>query len=584
MYEPLTLPPIRRPKKSKIKSSVINMDLEAIRARRNRLEALTVAMRTSSVERLSSLRHDDVHMPRVACFSASKMRRQHREPNASASKSIKLEPLNRSSPDTGMSTLDKYGSNDPLLRRGSSQEVSTPKPGSPNQSTAELLAIECEEFNTEPEEAEPADDVDKDPELEEILKQLGSSDESTQLLGAKTARERVSDAENDCVDRYVEAGILPLLLSLFDKDHIPELQFESLWAITNIAAGKNEHTKAVVDANGLPGILRLLSSSHEKVVLQAVWAVSNITGDNAAMRDHVVRAGVVPILNQLVYKYQTVEAQRILSWTLSNLLRFKPVGMSDEERLTCLQALQPYLRADDDAVRVDAARGLEFASDGSDAHIRQVLDLDELPIIIGYLDSADYRLVRVGAKIIGNIVSGDDELQTEQVVQAGAIPPLVSLLRDDEESIRKEAAWALSNILAGTAQQINEVMKAGILAELLYILDDPEETRQVGREASWCLSNICNGGSEGIIDELVVAGTISTMLGYLRKHIDDQNLTTLLLMACKEAVKRTTQAAVLKQSLDYTEVEQLLTPLIGAGNENASGLWIEIKTKVFTES
>lgn len=59
---------------------------------------------------------------------------------------------------------------------------------------------------------------------------------------------------------------------------------------------------------------------------------------------------------------------------------------------------------------VDAARGIEFASDGSDHHIQQILDLKELPTLIDFLRSADYRLVQVGVKIMGNLVSGDDRL------------------------------------------------------------------------------------------------------------------------------------------------------------------------------
>lgn len=57
-------------------------------------------------------------------------------------------------------------------------------------------------------------------------------------------------------------------------------------------------------------------------------------------------------------------------------------------------------------------------------------------------------------------------------MDASAIVAMVPLLRDDEENIRKEAAWALSNIFAGNLQQIQEGLKAGALGELLYILDD----------------------------------------------------------------------------------------------------------------
>lgn len=61
------------------------LQLEAIRARRSRLEALTVAMRSQPLDR-----HGDVTDNRNPRFSASKMRRQQ-QPNNSAG--IRLEPL-----------------------------------------------------------------------------------------------------------------------------------------------------------------------------------------------------------------------------------------------------------------------------------------------------------------------------------------------------------------------------------------------------------------------------------------------------------------------------------------------------------
>jgi hypothetical protein len=78
-------------------------------------------------------------------------------------------------------------------------------------------------------------------------------------------------------------------------------------------------------------------------------------------------------------------------------------------------------------------------------------------------------------KIVGNIVTGNP-LQTQAVIDAGILPFLAKLIFHEKRSIRKEACWVISNIAAGTQQQIKALIVNDFLPILETVIknDDPE--------------------------------------------------------------------------------------------------------------
>lgn len=56
-------------------------------------------------------------------------------------------------------------------------------------------------------------------------------------------------------------------------------------------------------------------------------------------------------------------------------------------------------------------------------------------------------------RTIGNIVTGDDD-QTDVVIEAGIINALCTIIGHNKKTVRKEVCWVLSNITAGTEDQL----------------------------------------------------------------------------------------------------------------------------------
>jgi hypothetical protein len=96
-------------------------------------------------------------------------------------------------------------------------------------------------------------------------------------------------------------------------------------------------------------------------------------------------------------------------------------------------------------------------------------------------------------RTVGNIVTGDD-MQTQVIISCGALTCLLHLLKTaQKKSIKKEACWTISNITAGTKDQIQAVIDAGaspITSSCQESLDPPAALT-LHKLPDWAQRSVC---------------------------------------------------------------------------------------------
>ncbi|KAK4297608.1 hypothetical protein Pmani_029984 [Petrolisthes manimaculis] len=346
------------------------------------------------------------------------------------------------------------------------------------------------------------------------------------LSATVKARKLLSTSSDIPSEQFLEAGILEAAKINLNTSSSADLLFETVWVISNIASGELTSTQAIEVGGLIKPLVQLVESGETKIKDKSIWALSNLATQGEVSRNKILEAGFLHHLIDSIRNYSTMSQLSHSTWALSNIFRTPNWMLTNEEVTLAISVVKDIcLSSENKEVLVEALWCLEFMT-SVDSTIQPVIEADILPLVTPNLKSPDQKVQTPAVKVAGNIVATTD-VQTDAALEAGILAPIHNILKNSAmANQRKDAAWVLSNIAAGPTQQVQKLLDEGVLLTLYDVIS--KDSNNVVKEAAWALTNLVADWTTDQRRQFVDSGGVDSLASLIVKFQKEASSSTLL--------------------------------------------------------
>ncbi|XP_046453773.1 importin subunit alpha-8-like [Daphnia pulex] len=238
----------------------------------------------------------------------------------------------------------------------------------------------------------------------------------------------------------------------------------ALFAITTIYSVENpDWITAVINAGAIPRLMLLLDSPHAVVTVKASYTVVNIGTEEPEIRDKLIEQGLIKKLLNLIKANISVKLLRMVTSTLGSLSAHL-INNNDEEILS------------------GACWALFWLTDDPNKRMQEVVNAGVIPRLASLLNHNEKDVIDPTLKIIGKIVKGSDT--PSWLLVPGRCCPNGNA---DEIDLKFSAIASLCTLLKDKEPETIEVVLDGLALILEAAVKMEELESFASREKVWWL-------------------------------------------------------------------------------------------------
>lgn len=199
-----------------------------------------------------------------------------------------------------------------------------------------------------------------------------------------------------------------------------------------------------------------MQSPHLKVAEQSAWTLANIVGEGVNLRNLVIKMGFLDLVLQITQNATNlcIPLLQNITWLMINMVRSKEEPLPIEDCMKSINILRSLMiKFNDPKIVADSLWGLSFLIDSSQNNANIVIESNIATVAIGFINQTDTKIKLGIIRCVGNMAAGPD-VHTDYVCNLNMGQSFPDLLDCEDIKIVQETLWLISNIVAGTREQM----------------------------------------------------------------------------------------------------------------------------------
>jgi importin subunit alpha-1 len=153
---------------------------------------------------------------------------------------------------------------------------------------------------------------------------------------------------------------------------------------------------------------------------------------------------------------------RNISWCLNEICNGKDPYIELNHIEVILPSLADLIYSNDDETLINTSMAISFLAEHKDSSItnKKIIEIDGMcRRLVELLKFPNDEVSQSVLRVLGDLVSGEDDKQIQVVLDSGLLTHIFDLLDSPKKNVRKEVCFVLSNIAAGNEKQIQVILR-----------------------------------------------------------------------------------------------------------------------------
>lgn len=246
----------------------------------------------------------------------------------------------------------------------------------------------------------------------------------------------------------------------FDEER--ELQYQTIWNFSNLFAFEKE-IEFITDflmknQDIIHNLIRHLTSHHldSEFISLVFLCLGNISGKSEETKNLLLKSNIVThTLNVFEKIERPISTLSESIWLISTLTRKTQDFYEDLRRF--LPLLRNALLFENPCLYEDILWSLAYLSDGEDDQVKDILSLGITSKIISFATNCRKELKIPAVRTLCNFLTTSDDSDAKLAIENGLLDCFSILIDDDNEVIRKEVCWGISNLMICDGDVIEDI-------------------------------------------------------------------------------------------------------------------------------